>query len=558
MDFLNQAVAQVRELLLSMTPAARVTALLLVGVIGVSLSYLVKHQTASPDEYLFGGDPLSSNDATAIEAALGQANLSGYERDGNRIKVPRGQKAAYFAAIADAEALPRNFNKLLEKALDTGPFTDRTTKEQRLKAAREEQLSMIVSGMAGIENAVVIYDVQEAKGLTRKRNATATVSVQPDVGESLDARKMKLIRETVAGAIAGLKPAEVIVTNLSDGSMYGGSDDVSPEVFDNPYYQTRVAYEALMRSRIESQLIGYPGARVQVTAEIDNRLEHTMQTNQPEGEVAALRETTDENSTTSTEEELGGRPGLTAQSNTSTADQTSQAVVKNETTSNERQAENYVGFKNEYERLAGGEPLNVRATIGIPKSYLISVWREREFRQGNDRNQPLPNDIDNQLETIEVGIKSEVQQLVVALLPKKLAQENLSNVAVTFFESFTQDPIVAPSPTNQAFTWAGRNFNTITMAFVAMISLVMLRSMVKGIPASEPAQAISAASLGLDKISEAESESTDAEPIETDEKGRPKLRLNKGPKLTDDLSEIVREDPEAAAAILRSWIDNAG
>ncbi|MCG8449919.1 MAG: hypothetical protein MI725_10110, partial [Pirellulales bacterium] len=38
----------------------------------------------------------------------------------------------------------------------------------------------------------------------------------------------------------------------------------------------------------------------------------------------------------------------------------------------------------------------------------------------------------------------------------------------------------------------------------------------------------------------------------------PRLRLKKGTRLKDDLTEIVREDPEAAAAILRSWIENAG
>jgi flagellar biosynthesis/type III secretory pathway M-ring protein FliF/YscJ len=40
--------------------------------------------------------------------------------------------------------------------------------------------------------------------------------------------------------------------------------------------------------------------------------------------------------------------------------------------------------------------------------------------------------------------------------------------------------------------------------------------------------------------------------------GRPKLRLKKGPSLKEDLTEMVREDPEAAAAILRTWISAAG
>jgi hypothetical protein len=36
------------------------------------------------------------------------------------------------------------------------------------------------------------------------------------------------------------------------------------------------------------------------------------------------------------------------------------------------------------------------------------------------------------------------------------------------------------------------------------------------------------------------------------------LRFKKGKSLKDDLVEIVREDPDAAADILRSWISKAG
>ena len=68
MDFLNQATAQVRELMLSMTPGARVTAFLLLGVIGVSLGYLVQHHSAGPDDFLFNGEFLPATDVDRAEA----------------------------------------------------------------------------------------------------------------------------------------------------------------------------------------------------------------------------------------------------------------------------------------------------------------------------------------------------------------------------------------------------------------------------------------------------------------------------------------------------------
>ena len=39
---------------------------------------------------------------------------------------------------------------------------------------------------------------------------------------------------------------------------------------------------------------------------------------------------------------------------------------------------------------------------------------------------------------------------------------------------------------------------------------------------------------------------------------RLKRRFRSGPTLKDDLSAMVKEDPDAAATILRNWINSAG
>src|SRR3954451_21853809 len=118
MDFLNKAIAQLSELFRSMTPGARVTAGLLLAVVIVSMGYLFRQGASGPDAFLFGGEALSDGQLTSVEAAIAKAGLSDYQREGNRIRVPSGQQAKYLAAVADAGALPPNFNTILEKALD--------------------------------------------------------------------------------------------------------------------------------------------------------------------------------------------------------------------------------------------------------------------------------------------------------------------------------------------------------------------------------------------------------------------------------------------------------
>jgi flagellar M-ring protein FliF len=556
MDFLNQAFAQIRDLFFSMTPAARVTSLLLVGVIGVSLGFLVQQHGAGPDDYLFNGEYLPPADADRIEAAIAQAGLNGWQRDGNRIKVPRGQMAEYLGAVADADALPPNHDSIIEKALDLGPFVDDKTRKERLKAAVAQQLSMIIRAMDGIEDARVMYDVTEARGLSREGKASATVSVRPRPGESLDPQRTKVIRKAVAGAIANLKPDDVVVINLGDGGTFG--DETSPDSFDSPYFQHRVAFERHMQNNIEKLLAHIPGVRVQVTAELSPALTRETRTLAADGEATALRETNQEKTSDVQHVNDGGRPGLIAQGPGRGNEPTTDVTVKNTESDTQSEQNYFVPTKDELLTEAGLVPEHVRAAVAVPTNYLVSMFREQQRRKGEDPTQPLPADINTTLELLRKQVENDVKGVVVPLLPKELAQNNFSDVAVSFFETLTPEPLEAPSVANNALVWASQNFNTITMAGVALFSLVMLRSLVKGIPAADPVSAVASPNLAIASGTSPDGKTDASMEVEEEAGDQPRLRLKKGKNLRDELTSIVKEDPDSAAAILRSWISSAG
>src|SRR3954465_3909782 len=216
MDFLSKAIAQVSELFRSMTPGARITAGLLLAVVLVSMGYFFRQSGSGPDAYLFGGEPLSDGQLSRMELAFGRAGLSDFAREGNRIRVPGGQQSKYLAAVADAGALPPNFNTILANALDkSGPWASAAQTRQRLKIARQQTLSEIVRAMYWVENAVVLYDEHESRGLrdlTAPKQASASVSVKPRVGEVLDATRAKNIQKLVAASVS-MNYKDVAVTN---------------------------------------------------------------------------------------------------------------------------------------------------------------------------------------------------------------------------------------------------------------------------------------------------------------------------------------------------------
>ncbi|MCI0333741.1 MAG: hypothetical protein L0228_11030 [Planctomycetes bacterium] len=554
MDFLNKSIAQVSELFRSMTPGARVTAGLLLAVVVVSCGYLFRQGTSGPDAYLFGGEPLPDGQLTRVEAAIAQAGLSGYEREGNRIRVPAGQQAAYLAAVADADALPLNFNTILENALDKGaPWESAAAQRERLKIARQQTLSEIVRAMYWVDDAVVLYDEQEARESGRlavTKRVTASVNVQPVVGESLDPRRSKMLQKLVAHAV-NMKAEDVNITNLGDGGAYGAGGDIPPEVFESEYYQTKVAFEMQKRESIMNLLSDIPGVIVEVNAELDDTAEEVTTTVKPDPKGTLRREMESEEASTQLAAATAGQPGPSA-NGPGRQPPGAAPENKNETKSKTSETDNVIGGVNTRALKTGYTLREVWATVTIPSNYIKEVWKSRN---PGATDTPKPED----LKQLQDNVVTKIEEIVDPLLRLQAnrLQDTYKYVRVVVLDSLPKPVIEPPSTVSKAVAWAGRSWSTLAMLGVAMFSLMVLRGVVKGAPPSEGSSAVAAATPGLTLHAE-EPRSRAADNAEEPGDDRPRLRLKKGKSVKDDLVDIVREDPDAAADILRSWIGKAG
>jgi flagellar M-ring protein FliF len=552
MDFVNKSIAQLSELFRSMTPGARITAGLLLAVVVVSMGYLFQHGASGPDAYLFGGEPLSDGQLTRVEAAIAKAGLSDYEREGNRIRVPAGQQAKYVAAVADAGALPPNFDTILENALDKGgPWESSAATRERLKIAKQQTLSEIIRAMYWVENAIVLYNEQEARGLrelSSTKHITASVSVKPIVGESLTPLRAKNIQKLVAHSVT-MQPNDVAVTNLGEGGAGAGDSEINWEIFDDELLKSKTAFEAQKRESILSALRDIPGVRVEVNADFNDVVEETTRTAKPDPKAVAQRETTHDDISTQPVADNGGRPGSTAQGpNRQTASATPAEQAKSETHSTENNF--VVGIEESRVVKKGYTPREVWATVSIPSSYIKNLWAA----QNPTATSPAkPED----LKSLETGVVQKVENIVDPLLRLHVnkGQDTYPYVRVVVLDSLPAPTIEPPSMASQAIAWTGRYWNTLAMLGVAMFSLLVLRSVVNGKP-GEGAGAASTPSASL--TLHADALKPDAQAGDDEEESRPRLRLKKGNSVKDDLVEIVREDPDAAADILRSWINKAG
>lgn len=561
MGFLNQSIAQMRDLFASMTPAARITAVLLLGVIGVSLGYLFQDYSSGSKEFLLNGEIMQPAEVNAMEAALAKAGLNDYQRQGGRILVPAGKKAEYLAAIANEGALPPNLDTLmLDESSKMSMFSDSNTRDARLQATRERLLSGMLRKMNGVADAQVLYNISEPKGLERRR-ITATVSVRPTPGETLNGRRAKMIQLAVARVISA-EPKDIAILNWADGTQIAGVDDLNADSFDERYFQAKTTYEDLMRRKIENLLRDIPGASVQIMAELDESLGAETRVVEPKGDPQTISEETDQSEEKSAQVEDRGRPGLTVQGPNGTPPD--EAVAKNETsnTTNTRTAQSWVPTSEEVKQSSGLVPKHVRAAIAIPSDFLVRVWRERTPDAAADAR---PTAVD--LQNIGKEYEDNITKIVTPLLPREIGENPYPNVQVSVFQSLKAPAVEPPGMAAEGLMWARENSGALIMAGLAVVSLVMLRSMVKSIPSSETnvilqtpglAAAGGAGAAGGGGSDFGDGDAGEGGPTGVGGNGRPKLKLKKGPSLKDDLTDMVRDDPDAAAAILRTWISNAG
>src|SRR4051794_34481960 len=174
MDFVNQAYAQLVELLRSMSPGTRLATALLLVIVVVSVAYLFQYNVAGGDEFLLGGRPFSASELTAIEAAFAKAGLGKSQIVGNSIRIPRGKKELYLAALADGNALPADFYRYLDDAVNKdSPWASAKSLEMRRWNAKQKEISLIIGKMKGIETATVQYDEETKRGLVQSKQKTA-------------------------------------------------------------------------------------------------------------------------------------------------------------------------------------------------------------------------------------------------------------------------------------------------------------------------------------------------------------------------------------------------
>jgi flagellar M-ring protein FliF len=264
----------------------------------------------------------------------------------------------------------------------------------------------------------------------------------------------------------------------------------------------------------------------------------------PKTVATAVRENTTSSLTEPTSP--AGRPGLAAQGPNRPAGLAgggaAAPTMRTQDESSDTETENVVSHTSGQTEFIGLTPKKVTVAIGIPSGYLEQVWHQQNpTREGEERKPPTEDDLATIFQEEAVRIRSAVSNVVPH--DDTLAPEQM--VAVNRFTSLPEPLLPTLGFSEKAVAWLSDYWTTVGTFGLACVSLLMLRSMVRSGSSSTPMPP----EVNLPTPGEEEAPKPIVPAI--------KRRLETAPSLRDELGDMVRENPDAAANILRSWIGSS-
>jgi flagellar biosynthesis/type III secretory pathway M-ring protein FliF/YscJ len=526
MNNLQKALARMVVLLRMMSPQARMVTAVLLVLIVVSGAYLLNVGVSGDRVLLLGDTSLSPNELIAMRAAFAQAKLDDFSVEGDHIFVPRAQQSQYLAALAAADALPHNFGDGMRKMLEsTNPFTDRHRRADMMKVALQDKLSKLVMCMGYVEWATVMYDVQQQTFPQNKREVRACVTVKPRGKAGLTPEQARKIQNVVGPPMFAI-PSEVTVVDVQGHVYSAGAEGSRQGSVHELYASTQQAYEQQYKEKIQSALSFVPGAVVTVNVELHSEVEDSAQS----VKIDAKPPSGDRSTPNDNPRAPARLPGL---EKLDLSGANSPAAID---------LTGADGYETRHIKRAGLTPKRVTVSVAIPGDYYAQVWRERNER--SIQAEPTAE----QLAAVEQEIRTKIEQHVarVVPVPEGTGNELASLVTVTAFPQTHKAERPEIRQSDLALAWLSEHSTLVVAVVSCLLGLLILRSIVR-------AAARNAAVVGSDEQDDDEQHDRLLQTVSAPAGRR---RMHRA-AMREELRAIVRDDPSAAANVLRAWIGSA-
>jgi flagellar biosynthesis/type III secretory pathway M-ring protein FliF/YscJ len=470
----------------------------------------------------------------------------------DKLLVPADRRMSILSELIYARLMPRNTTEGFDAIVkEMSPFDSEDKQQKIWNHGKEAVLSQIIGNFPSVASADVIIDPTSTMRIEGNVEPTATVNITMQEGARPNQKLVDAAADAVSGAVAGMNSNGIkVVINGMAQRVHDTQDALSS---GSSQLELLQQYEASAEEQVRKNYQDIPNILVTVSMKLNTT---SVQTDKREldakGAVVKPTKTTSETDSTpmgrsggeagavsNTEMTIGGGGGGPGGA---------QQHEKTEETNKVEIPESHI-----LSRTPGGDATAVSATVRVPLSYIARIYQARNPAPQGPTYAQLKPLIDEQ-STI---IRQHVASCVGLTAPEKVA-----------FDTFVDEvPALATPPIASASgpgltKLVGGHAREIALGTLAMMSLFMASMMVRKaspapLPAAAPARAeadrkkLPFSFAGEDLAGEATSSDGLLDAMEMNEE------TVKAGRMVEQVSSMVRENPDAAAALMKRWLSRA-
>ncbi|MCY2955395.1 MAG: hypothetical protein NTU53_25995 [Planctomycetota bacterium] len=544
MDFLKNQIVRLQEQFKTLNATQKMLAGALVAIIVMTLYGWTSFAGKAEMEPLLS-QSMSSDDIGEIQKHLASSGIK-YRVVGDRIEVPTDRK--YEAMAMLAQDLPRETKSAFAEMIAKGnPFSSNLQQATLYNIALQDTLSQVLRRFPRVRNADVFINPSKERGFGRT-DASATVHLNMKSRVVPDQKLVTAAADLVAGA-ASLKREQVKV--IVDEASYTprGSDELGGIDPDARLAMVR-NNEQYLRERLMWLFSYIEGVRVDVSVKPNlDRTETTKKTVDPTNKVQLVVSEETQNEENNGAATSGGDPGMVTNGQLGMGG----AAVGSESvggTHEKMRTEMKVDYGIGELRVIKppGDVEITSASMLVPRSHFVQVLK----KMGGSEKEP-------DQATLDKFIAGEVAKLKVGL-KTRLALASDDAVYVDSFTDLAPLAMAIPQAAGTSIALlATDHMKEITLGVLALASLFMVSMMVKkSVPRVVTAAAAAAAikaprqlGEGEEMVGEVSENNPVLEGVELDDESV------RSQQVMAQVSDLVGENPEAAAMMVKRWMNRA-
>jgi flagellar biosynthesis/type III secretory pathway M-ring protein FliF/YscJ len=562
MDLLKNQFDRIQQQLAGLSASQKMLAACLVVIIVMTISWWGRY-AAVPEMMPVVDQALAPDELSAVQRQLRSSGIPFQTIDG-KVQVPTDRFSEAVADLTFSEALPRS-TKIDFQALvkDMNPFTPQSTTEAQFNNFTQMRLAEVISRFPGVRSADVIVDPTDKPRIGGGVLPSATVAIRMKPGDrSTPTQKVvDAAAHFIASSHANLSWERVKV--VVDGQLWRVRDPLAGGG-GGEYREQAEKFEHDFEDRVRQQLSYIPQITVSVAVKVTMDSTHTKSISYDKDNVihkpTEESERTSESSTPSAGG--GGEPG--AQPNVgmsiAVAPQATGPATTTETESKTK-SQLLAGEQVKEVTTPAGMGVPVSAAVHIPRSYIASVIKQERPAANPNAPAPEPDDAAIQarfkleMDSIRKGVKAatglENEQAVMVAMYTPVAPEMAALGMVAAASA-------SPGFSTAVVSAAGAHSREIVLGGLAVVSLFMVSMMVRK---SNPLPAVAAAPAPHMPMPVLDANELLAGEVSEGRQMLDAMELDddavRAQQMVDQVSSMVEENPDAAAGLVKRWLNRS-